>query len=77
MDHLDWATGGSDDVPALVASGPLLGPDGAPDGSLLIFAASGADVVRAFVERDPLALAGVWASCAVRELDWRRGRPDG
>ncbi|NJO32532.1 MAG: hypothetical protein HC869_04755 [Rhodospirillales bacterium] len=68
--HLDSA----DEAPLrLCVSGPTLGPDGQPDGSMLIFEAEDLGIVRAFVERDPMT--DVWSSFALYPFDWKRGRP--
>lgn len=70
--HLDAQPDGI----AIRVSGPLLGEDGKPVGSLLIIEADAIKAVRNYINSDPYIAAGVWAGFSVNEYDWRRGRPD-
>lgn len=46
-------------------AGPLKGPDGATNGSLVILEATDEAQARAFVEADPYYCAGVWAQIEI------------
>lgn len=48
-------------------AGPLLGPDGNPLGSLILFEAEDLPSARAFAAEDPYVLGGVFASHEVHE----------
>lgn len=68
--HLDAAT----DTLTIRASGPLI-ENGAMCGSLVIYQAPDLATVRAFVARDPMVLADVYARLEICGFDWRRGTP--
>lgn len=68
-----------DDQPdgiAIRVSGPLLGEDGKPVGSLIIIESDAIETVRKYVNSDPYIAAGVWAGFSINEFDWRRGKPN-
>ena len=49
----------------------MLADDGAtPVGSMLVIEAETLDAARAIYANDPYALAGLWASTAVRPFNW-------
>ena len=48
-------------------AGPLLGEDGAPRGSVIVFEADGWDDARAVAEGDPYLVEGVFESVEVSE----------
>lgn len=53
--------------------GPLLGTDGAPCGTLIIFEAPDLATAEAFVAGDPYVVAGLFATANVHEfhaVDW-------
>ncbi len=68
--HLDTAADGL----AIRASGPMI-EDGTMCGSLFIYEAPDLASVRAFMARDPMVLANVYARVELCEFDWRRGAP--
>lgn len=70
--HLDSQPDGV----AICVSGPLLGEDGKPVGSLLILEAGAIEPVRNYINSDPYIAAGVWTGFSINEYDWRRGRPE-
>ncbi|MBL4891296.1 MAG: hypothetical protein JKX91_05635 [Rhizobiaceae bacterium] len=61
---------------AIRISGPFLGENGKPVGSLLIIEAGTIEAVRNYINDDPYIAAGVWTGFSVNEYDWRRGRLD-
>lgn len=65
--HLDYLKSLGDKVRA---AGALLGEDGAPSGSLLIFAAETRAEVDAWLAGDPYAKAGLFVSVEVKP--WRQ-----
>ncbi|MBL4599943.1 MAG: hypothetical protein JKX93_13325 [Rhizobiaceae bacterium] len=70
--HLDAQPDGL----AIRISGPLLGENGKPVGSLLIIEAETIGQVRKYINSDPYIDAGVWSGFSVNAYDWRRGRPE-
>lgn len=67
----------SHDHPVVVqVGGPLLDPEGAMVGSLLIIEAEHAAAVERFVADDPYALAGVYQSVEIRGFQWGLGAPE-
>lgn len=69
-EHLNYINAVADQI---VASGPLLGLDGAPMGSLLIIDFADRRAAIQFAADDPYALAGLFASVAVTA--WRKVHP--
>ena len=69
-EHLNYINAVADRI---VASGPLLGLDGAPMGSLLIIDFADRKAAIQFAADDPYALAGLFASVAVTA--WRKVHP--
>lgn len=66
--HLDWIASLN---PIVKIGGPMLADDGAtPVGSMLVIEAETLDAARAIYAKDPYALAGLWASTAVRPFNW-------
>lgn len=59
----------------LLAAGPMLGPDGAPVGSLIIHDAEARAELDAFLADDPYTTGGLFAEVEVRP--WRRVFLDG
>ncbi len=52
-----------------LAGGPLLGEDGAPSGSMIVFEAESFDAARDRVRSDPYTTAGVFSSWTLDRLD--------
>ena len=48
-------------------AGPILGDDGAPQGSVVVFEAASLDEARAIAARDPYVTEGIFARYEVRE----------
>ena len=62
-DHLDYL---SDYTERIVAAGPTLGDDDAPNGSLLIMEFDDISSAKAFANGDPYFKAGVFENVTVR-----------
>lgn len=60
----------------LKMAGPFLGPDGNPNGSLLIVEAESADAARTMAEADPYNKAGLFSDIEVRPFRWTVNNPD-
>ncbi len=69
-DHLDYL---SEHSGRIVAAGPTLGDDDAPNGSLLIMAFDDISAARAFADGDPYFKAGVFESVTV--TPWKKVLP--
>ena len=69
-DHLDYL---SEHTGRIVAAGPTLGDDDAPNGSLLIMEFDEADAARAFADGDPYFKAGVFESVTI--TPWKKVLP--
>ncbi len=69
-DHLDYL---SEQSGRIVAAGPTLGDDDAPNGSLLIMEFDEADAARAFADGDPYSKAGVFESVSI--VAWKKVFP--
>lgn len=61
---------------ALKMAGPFLGPDGNPNGSLLIIEAADEAEARAIAEADPYAKAGLFEAIDIRPFRWTVNNPD-
>ncbi len=59
----------------VAAGGPLLGPDGKPNGSLIVLDVADAEEARAFAAADPYAKAGLFAKVEFREWAWSINPP--
>ena len=55
--------------------GPMLDPDGAMCGTMLIVQAETRQVVAEYLKNDPYALAGVYASVDIHAYNWGLGPP--
>ena len=60
----------------LKMSGPLLGDDEKPIGSLVIIAAADKAEAEAISARDPYAIAGLFASVEIRAFNWIFNNPE-
>ena len=69
-DHLDYL---SEHSGRIVAAGPTLGDDDAPNGSLLIMEFDDVSSAKAFADGDPYFKAGVFESVAIRP--WKKVFP--
>lgn len=69
-DHLDYL---SEHTGRIVAAGPTLGDDDAPNGSLLIMEFDDISAARAFADGDPYFKAGVFESVTV--TPWKKVLP--
>ena len=69
-DHLDYL---SQQSGRIVAAGPTLGNDDAPNGSLLIMEFDDISSAKAFADGDPYFKAGVFESVTVRP--WKKVFP--
>jgi len=69
-DHLDYLNGHAGRI---VAAGPTLGDDGAPNGSVLVMEFDDLAEAEAFAAGDPYAKAGVFDSVSVKP--WKKVYP--
>jgi len=69
-DHLEYLNGHTDRI---VAAGPTLGDDGAPNGSVLVMEFDDLAEAEAFAAGDPYAKAGVFDSVSVKP--WKKVYP--
>ena len=56
--------------------GPVLAPDGAMDGTLLVVEAENELAVRAFLADDPYCRNDLFAHLEVRQWQWSLGQPE-
>jgi uncharacterized protein YciI len=59
----------------VAAGGPLMGPDGKPNGSLIVLDVAGFEDARAFAAGDPYAKAGLFANVEFRQWAWAINPP--
>lgn len=57
-------------------AGPFLGPDGKPNGSLVVISATDRPAAEAIVASDPYAKAGLFASVDIRPWNWALNNPE-
>ncbi len=69
-DHLDYL---SEHDERIVAAGPTLGDDDAPNGSVLIMEFDDLTAAQAFADGDPYSKAGVFESVTIRP--WKKVFP--
>lgn len=61
----------------LKLAGPMLGDDGKPMGSILIFETNTLEAAQDFAASDPFAKAGLFESVEVRAWNWTFNAPAG
>lgn len=71
--HLAWLESLGADTKA---AGPFLGPDGKPNGSLVIIAADDLEAAGSLAANDPYAIAGLFASVDIRPWNWVIKNPE-
>jgi uncharacterized protein len=71
--HLEFLSGLGD---RLKLAGPFLGPDGKPNGSLVIIEAGDLAEAEAIAARDPYAKAGLFGKVDVRPWVWAIKNPE-
>jgi uncharacterized protein len=72
-DHLAYLKSlGSD----LKFAGPFLGPDGKPNGSLVVINAADQSAAGEIAAADPYARAGLFASVDIRPWNWALNNPE-
>jgi uncharacterized protein len=69
--HLDAGAPGL----RVLQSGPLLSPEGAECGSLLVVEAENREAAQTFFDRDPYVVARLFDSFEIHPWLWRRGNP--
>jgi len=69
-DHLDYL---SSHAERIIAAGPTLGDDGAPNGSVLVIEFDDLAQAEAFATGDPYAKAGVFESVSIKP--WKKVYP--
>ena len=69
-DHLNYL---SDYTERIVAAGPTLGDDDAPNGSVLVMEFDDIAAAKAFADGDPYAKAGVFESVSIKP--WKKVYP--
>jgi uncharacterized protein YciI len=62
--------------PAVKAAGPFVGPDGQPNGSMIVIEADDEAACRALLARDPYALKGLFDTVSVRPWRWLIKNPE-
>ncbi len=58
-------------------AGPFLGPDGKPNGSLVVVDAADPAAAQAIADADPYEKAGLFASVDIRPWNWVFNKPAG
>ena len=67
----------SHDHPVIVRiGGPLLGPEGGMEGSLLVVEAADRTAVETYLAGDPYVLADLYERVEIREFAWGLGQPE-
>lgn len=59
----------------LKIAGPMLGDDGKPLGSMLIFEAENRDQVKAWADADPYAKVGLFDTVEIKAWNWTFNKP--
>lgn len=73
--HLEWLSGLNANG-VLKIGGPFLGPDGKPNGSMLIIKADDLESAKALAAEDPYAKAGLFAHVDIRPYSWLINNPE-
>ena len=74
-EHRAWLRAPGEHPSVVRLGGPLLGPDGAMDGTLLVVEAASKDAVQAFLAEDPYCRHQVFAQLESRQWQWSLGQP--
>ena len=74
-EHRAWLRAPGEHPVVVRLGGPLLGPDGAMDGTLLVVEAASKEAVQAFLADDPYCRNQMFAQLEVRQWQWSLGQP--
>ena len=75
-EHRAWLRAPGEHPVVVRLGGPLLGPDGAMDGTLLVVEAASMDAVQAFLAEDPYCRNQLFQDLEVRQWQWGLGQPE-